>query len=193
MTNSTNIQIINNQPVVSSLDIAAAFGKEHYHVIRDIRSIIADIIESNFGFNSAINQSNFGCVSKNNNLSVMFKESTYKDAKGESRPCYLLNRDAFSLIAMGFTGRKALEWKLKYIAAFNAMEEKLKNSPKAKNEAIRYYEEQGKIKLLIEMICFVAHYNAKTDTMNLYALLEHLKDRYFQGMPLMAASRFPLH
>lgn len=35
---------------------------------------------------------------------------------------YLMNRDGFSLLVMGFTGKKALEWKLQYIKAFNQME-----------------------------------------------------------------------
>lgn len=39
---------------------------------------------------------------------------------------YIMNRDGFSLLAMGFTGKKALEWKLKYINAFNEMERQLR-------------------------------------------------------------------
>lgn len=52
-----------------------------------------------------------------------FIESSYTDAKGETRKEYLLTRDGFSLLVMGFTGKKALQWKLKYIDAFNRMEE----------------------------------------------------------------------
>lgn len=45
-----------------------------------------------------------------------------------------MNRDGFSLLCMGFTGKEALEWKLKYIEAFNKMEEKLKSENRITNE-----------------------------------------------------------
>lgn len=63
---------------------------------------------------------------------VFFKKITYQ-VKGNFKkyPAYLINRDGFSLLVMGFTGRKALQWKLKYIEAFNRMEEALKH-PKPK-------------------------------------------------------------
>ena len=65
------------------------------------------------------------------NSARYFIRSEYVDLKGESRKEYLLSRDGFSLIVMGFTGKKALEWKLKYIDAFNKMEDLLKSQNKA--------------------------------------------------------------
>lgn len=59
------------------------------------------------------------------NIPQYFIPSKYKDASGKSNVEYLLTRDGFSLLVMGFTGAKALEWKLKYIQAFNAMEKRL--------------------------------------------------------------------
>ena len=56
----------------------------------------------------------------------MFQKTTYKEFYGRNQPMYYMNRDGFSLLAMGFTGKKALEWKLKYIMAFNEMEKQLK-------------------------------------------------------------------
>lgn len=65
---------------------------------------------------------------ENSALLKMFYPSTYKvDGNRKSYPMYLMNRDGFSLLVMGFTGAKALEWKLKYIEAFNAMEKELNN------------------------------------------------------------------
>lgn len=60
-----------------------------------------------------------------NSDTKLFKESTAQ-YRGQQFPFYLMNRDGFSLLAMGFTGKKALQWKLKYIEAFNEMEETLK-------------------------------------------------------------------
>lgn len=102
---SPTFSIINNRPVVSSLDVAEHFCKTHSHVLRTVRQIA---LECPLEFN----ESNFGLVE-------------YADAKGEMRPMYQLSRDGFTLLAMGFAGKKAMQWKIKYIEAFNAMEKAL--------------------------------------------------------------------
>ena len=94
----------NGQPTVSSRNVAEHFGKEHRHVVESIRNII----------------------SENSELTSMFYETTYTAGTGRAYPMYQMNRDGFTLLAMGFTGKTALEWKIKYIRAFNAMEEQLK-------------------------------------------------------------------
>lgn len=99
----------NGKPVASSRQIAESFGKEHKHVLRDIENLIGG--ESKIG------------------LSSMFFKSEYISAQNKKLPEYLMNRDGFSLLVMGFTGKAALEWKLKYIAAFNEMEKKLAQRP----------------------------------------------------------------
>lgn len=93
----------NNQVVVSSLDIAEHFGKDHKNVLRDICNILA----------------------AQNRATKFYQETTHQN-RGKDYKAYLMNRDGFSLLAMGFTGKKALQWKLKYIEAFNEMEETLK-------------------------------------------------------------------
>ena len=95
------------EPVASSRQIADNFEKRHDHVMRDIDAIKKDI--PNFG--------------------EMFFETTVPDSYGREQRAYLMNRDGFTLLAMGFTGKAALEWKLKYIAAFNEMEKKLAEQP----------------------------------------------------------------
>lgn len=95
------------EPVASSRQIADNFEKRHDHVMRDIDAMKKDI--PNFG--------------------EMFFETTAPDSYGREQRAYLMNRDGFTLLAMGFTGKAALEWKLKYIAAFNEMEKKLAEQP----------------------------------------------------------------
>lgn len=95
------------EPVASSRQIAENFEKRHDHVMRDIDAIKKDV--PNFG--------------------EMFFETTAPDSYGREQRAYLMNRDGFTLLAMGFTGKAALEWKLKYIAAFNEMEKKLTEQP----------------------------------------------------------------
>lgn len=97
------VEIRKNQVVTSSRQVAEVFGKRHCDVLRGIQNLT----------------STQNCVQ-------WFYRSQYKDASGKMNLEYLMNRDGFSLLVMGFTGKKALEWKIKYIEAFNAMEKALK-------------------------------------------------------------------
>lgn len=104
MNDLINIENKDGQLVVSSREVAANFEKEHRNVIQAIENISAE--------NSAL-------------IGTMFIPSEYKAGTGKAYKEYLLTRDGFSLLVMGFTGSKALEWKLKYIEAFNTMEQQL--------------------------------------------------------------------
>lgn len=99
----------NKQAVTSSLQIAEVFEKQHKHVIEAIETKIQ----------SAENSTHY----KN-----MFALGSYEDSRGRIQKLYYMNRDGFAFIAFGFTGRKSDEFKLKYIEAFNKMEEHIKES-----------------------------------------------------------------
>lgn len=92
--------------IVTSRDVAETFEKEHYHVMEDIREIQSKISTPEF--------------------SGLFYEGEYKASNGKKNPMYYMNRDGFTLLAMGYTGEKAMRFKLAYIKQFNAMEELLK-------------------------------------------------------------------
>ena len=112
MTDVSNalVEVQNNQVVVSSLDIAKHFSKNHRDVLRDIR------VEIGYAQNCA-----------DPSASEMFYETTYiHPQNGQEYPMFLINRDGFMLLAMGFNGEKASMWKRKYIQAFNQMEEQIK-------------------------------------------------------------------
>jgi len=100
------VLINNNRPITTSRIIAKEFNKQHKNILRDIRNL-----ESSPEFN----QLNFELVE-------------YIDSKGESRPEYLITKDGFTFLCMGFTGEKAAEFKEKYIIAFNNMEDKINNN-----------------------------------------------------------------
>lgn len=87
---------------VSTRNVARLFDKDHRHIMETIRNRILPDISEEF------NRSNFRLVK-------------YSDAKGEKRPEYLLNRKSFSMVVMGFTGKKAMAFKEAYIEAFEAM------------------------------------------------------------------------
>ena len=107
--NAPELNVINGLPVVSSLAIAENFEKQHCQVLRDIRTICDDIPDD-------LRESNF--------VSSQYEGKT---PTGGTRkyPMFMLTRDGFTLVAMGFTGKKALAWKIKYIQAFNEMERAL--------------------------------------------------------------------
>lgn len=105
--NSVEFKKENGKVYVSSRDIANVFGKEHSKILRDIRALPQD----------DFNQANFGLVE-------------YTDKKGEKRPEYLLTRDGFSMLVMGFTGEKAYLWKVSFIEAFNKLEQTVKETVK---------------------------------------------------------------
>lgn len=97
------VKVMKKQAVCTSKDVAAHFRKRHDHVLRDIKAFQRDIPK-------------FG---------EMFFEIATSDEYGRKQRAYVMNRDGFTLLAMGFTGKKALQWKLKYIEAFNTMEKTL--------------------------------------------------------------------
>lgn len=94
------------QAVTTSLQVAENFGKRHDHILRDLDELKEGLTQ---------------------NWGDLFSESTYvhPQNKQEYRMIYM-NRDGFTLLAMGFTGNKALQFKLAYINAFNEMEEHIK-------------------------------------------------------------------
>jgi anti-repressor protein len=111
------LRVENNRVVVSSRDVARVFQKEHKHVLRDIREL---------GCSENFTGSNFGLVE-------------YKDAKGAIRPEYLMTRDGFVLLVMGYTGDMAMRFKEVYIQEFSRMERELQeklSAPRTLKDAL---------------------------------------------------------
>ena len=110
------IRTVNKEEVtvVTSLDVAETFEKRHDHVLRDVEKLKKDI--PNFG--------------------EMFFETTMPDSYGRSQKAFLMNRDGFTLLVMGYTGEKAMKFKLAYIKQFNAMEQALIGKMKEREKGI---------------------------------------------------------
>lgn len=107
----------NGKAFCSSRQVAEEFGKRHADVLRAIEKITAPTS----GVSADFNERNFALV-------------TYKDAKGERRPEYLMTKDGFAILAMGFTGKKAMRFKEAYIRRFNEMETFIRSLQAAKME-----------------------------------------------------------
>lgn len=108
------ITAIDGIPTVSSLHIAEHFGKQHKDVLRAIQSLE---LPSDFG------QRNF-------------TPSSYVNEQNKMQPMYNITRDGFTLLVMGFTGKKAMEWKVRYIEAFNQMEAELKRQAEPPSQLV---------------------------------------------------------
>lgn len=100
-----NLYERNGQAFCSSRQVAEEFSKQHDNVLRDIRSL--------------------DCSKEFNVLN--FEEVKYKDAKGERRPEYLMTKDGFVFLVMGYRGKKAARFKEAYIKRFNDMEAFIKS------------------------------------------------------------------
>lgn len=98
----------NDEAMADSLVVAEMFNRRHTDVVKAIEKIEQR--------NKKLDKRYFSHISN------QFKKTHYKDEQGRMQTKYLMNRDGFSLLVMGFTGDKAHEWKVKYIDAFNKME-----------------------------------------------------------------------
>lgn len=107
------VYLKNDEPTTSSVFVADFFGKKHYIVTRKIQELISQMK----GIDEIVN--------------TPYYEEKYvvNPQNGETYLQYEMNRDGFTLLAMGFTGDKALKYKLLYIAAFNEMEKRLTSGP----------------------------------------------------------------
>ena len=97
--------ILNGKPTTTSLLIAEKFGKPHADILKVIRKTIEQLPIK-------FSQGNFS-------------ESDFTNDRGRTYKCFEMTRDAYSLIVMGLNGKGALDWKIKFIEAFNSMEKEL--------------------------------------------------------------------
>lgn len=102
---SPSVSLVNDRPATTSLEVAKFFGKRHDHVVRDIDNLMLQVPENFL-------QPNFG--------ETTYPQETPMGTK-QAR-MFILFRDGFMLLVMGYTGKKAMQIKIAYIEAFNLME-----------------------------------------------------------------------
>ncbi len=109
---SPEMIVQDNHPVTTSLAVSNAFEKNHRDVLRSIKDleIPEDYRERNFA--------------------PTFREIPGPKGSVRKEPVILITRDGFTILAMGFTGKRAMEFKIKYIEAFNRMEAELREKEK---------------------------------------------------------------
>ena len=144
--------------IVSSRDIARVFEKEHRRVLQDIRTI-------------AENDPVWGLHN--------FVQSYYTNEQNKSQPEYLITRDGFTLLVMGYTGEKAMRFKKAYIAAFNEMESRFapRNYKEALLALVAAEEKKEALEAQNKVLQLTADkYEGQTDTVGLYKAGEIAKE-----------------
>jgi len=131
-----------NRPTTTSLLVAEKFGKRHDTVLRKIRELE---IPKDFALRN-------------------FAETSYLDQQGKEQPVIEMTRDGFTFLAMGFTGKKAAEWKIKYISAFNSMEEVLRRQANQSWQELRSQGKAARHELTDTVQDFIAYAEAQGST-----------------------------
>ena len=144
--------------VVSSRNIARVFEKEHRRVLQDVRTIAENDLV--WGLHN-------------------FVQSAYTNEQNKSQPEYLITRDGFTLLVMGYTGEKAMRFKKAYIAAFNEMESRFapRNYKEALLALVAAEEKKEALAVQNKVLQLTADkYEGQTDTVGLYKAGEIAKE-----------------
>ena len=144
--------------VVSSRDIARVFEKEHRRVLQDVRTIAENDLA--WGLHN-------------------FVHSSYTNEQNKTQPEYLITRDGFTLLVMGYTGEKAMRFKKAYIAAFNEMESRFapRNYKEALLALVAAEEKKEALEAQNKVLQLTADkYEGQTDTVGLYKAGEIAKE-----------------
>lgn len=126
-----SVSVHDGRPATTSREVARYFRKRHDNVVRDIRSIMDNCPEEFTALN--------------------FEVSNYLDQTGRSLPMYIIFRDGFTLLAMGYTGPEAIRFKLAYIEAFNRMEAELAKRNRPALPAAPRFDETAMLELAAEI------------------------------------------
>ena len=128
--NELRVFLHDDLDVVDSREVAGLVGRRHDHLIRNISNYIEIMKSSNAPKIGDVDESDglsFGLSTKTAEHSFtpsdFFIPSTYKDSKGETRPCYLLTKKGCDMVANKMTGEKGVLFTAAYVTAFEKMRE----------------------------------------------------------------------
>ncbi len=113
------VDIVDGHTFTTSLKVAEHFRKQHKDVLKTINKLITECPDKEF--------------SERN-----FAPAKYLDEQKKPRLMYKMTHDGFALLAMGFTGKQALQWKIDFLTAFRSMETALKARVERRANALGY-------------------------------------------------------
>jgi len=168
------VEVKRNEIYCDSHIVAKKFGLKNAYIVDRIKKVIEDIGE--LRVNGVDPQ-------------VMKEEREYR---GNKYTAYLMNRDFFSFLVMRFKGKKAIEWQLKFIAAFNAMEKRILSADaNATDPQWLGQREQGKIARIEETDVikdFVDYATVQGSTKAQY-YYKHITNATYKALGLMVQSK----
>ncbi len=129
------VQEVNGSALASSRVIAEMFGKSHKHVLESARKLIRDLDSHGRDFGRE-----------------NFTESDYQTARGKTYQNIMMSRDGFTILAFGFSGPRALEWKIKYLEAFNKMEAYIRRDDSSISASSSINDKINSVSLEVERI-----------------------------------------
>lgn len=106
---SPSVSLHNGRPATTSLSIAEHFGKQHKDVLKSIRNLCVELPED----------------VRERNFALTYRTVAGPNNSERQEEFFIVYFDGFILLVMSYTGKKALQIKLLYIAAFNAMRDEL--------------------------------------------------------------------
>lgn len=164
------IKKVNNQEAMDSRDVAKMIGKRHRDLMRDIRRYINDMATS-----AKLRALDF------------FIESTYEDAKGETRECYLLTKQGCEFVANKLTGKKGTIFTATYVGLFNEYQKEHNKALEGRllkdDLAIRKGELEYHRDYLIQM----ERQNANNEVKNLISIADRMENRHDRNLILNEA------
>ena len=143
----------NDQVITSSYKVAETFEKNHSDVVRSIDRLVSRLQAADYQCDAKMRS---GIIFKEHFEDVPQPNGGTKKAK-----YFIMNKDAFTLLTMGFTGAKALEFKIKYINAFNKMEDELKSQQTKQLSAAEYLTQRLKLIGALETDVEMLEHNQK--------------------------------
>ena len=172
------LTIRDGKPTATSLQIAESFEKEHRNVLQSIRDLINDLERTEGGRRFSL---------------LNFQQRDLQNSRGRTYPAYSLTRDGFTLLAMGFTGDKALHFKMAYIDAFNRMEAELAAKLPALPGIPPMYKPQDitktmipwRLRCMVNAIDFVNEIQEKINDGNGYMLPIGMETVHIPGMTFL--------
>lgn len=164
------IKQVNNQEAMDSRDVAKMIGKRHRDLMRDIRRYISEMATS-----AKLRALDF------------FIESSYEDAKGETRDCYLLTKQGCEFVANKLTGKKGTIFTATYVGLFNEYQKEhndaLDGHLLKDNLAIRKGELEYHRDYLIQM----ERQNANNEVKNFISIADRMENRHDRNLILNEA------
>lgn len=164
------IKQVNDQEVMDSRDVAKMIGKRHRDLMRDIRRYISEMATS-----AKLRALDF------------FIESSYEDAKGETRQCYLLTKQGCEFVANKLTGKKGTIFTATYVGLFNEYQ-------KEHNEALEGHLlkdelaiRKGELEYHRDYLIQMERQNANNEVKNLISIADRMENRHDRNLILNEA------